>query len=282
MGSKRDRCLFIIGGHEDKQNNKTILKAFAERVGAGKLVLTAVASKEPHLYYEEYVRVLRACGIKHVHRLEINSREEAKKEGNIKILEDATAVFFTGGDQLKITSQIGDTPIFERLHQIYEEGGVLAGTSAGAAAMCETMLVSGESEQSNRIADLRMATGLGMIKGLVIDTHFAERGRLGRILGAVAQNPYNLGIGIDEDTCVMVEGDKKFTVLGSGAVYVADGTGITTSNLTEQANGKVLSICHLKLHVLSQGDQFYLQTREPKLLSDSEGLARTAQQRNAA
>ena len=183
---------------------------------------------------------------------------------------------------MKITSQIGDTPIFERLHEIYNEGGVLAGTSAGAAAMCETMLVSGGSDESNRIADLRMATGLGMIQGLVIDTHFAERGRLGRILGAVAQNPYNLGIGIDEDTCVMVEGDKKFSVLGSGAVYVADGTGITTSNLTEQANGKVLSICHLKLHVLSQGDQFDLQMREPKLLSDSKEASKMAQQRSAA
>ena len=282
MGSKRDRCLFIIGGHENKQSNKTILKAFAERVGAGKLVLTAVASQEPHSYYEEYVRVLRACGIKHIHKLEINSREEGKKESNIKILADATAVFFTGGDQLKITSQVGDTPVFQRLHEIYNEGGVIAGTSAGAAAMCETMLVSGESDQSNRIADLRMATGLGMIKGLVIDTHFAERGRLGRILGAVAQNPYNLGIGIDENTCIIVEGDKKFTVLGSGAVYVADGKGITTSNLTEQANGKILSVCHLKLHVLSQGDQFHLQNREPKLFSDSQEEAKTAQQRSAA
>ena len=280
MGSKRDRCLFIIGGHEDKQNNKTILKAFAERVGAGKLALTAVASKEPHSYYEEYVRVLRSCGIKHIHKLEINSREEAKKESSLKVLEEATAVFFTGSDQLKITSQIGDTSLFERLEQIYHQGGVIAGTAAGAAAMCETMLVSGESDESNRIADLRMAPGLGLMKGVVIDTHFAERGRLGRILGAVAQNPYNLGIGIDEDTCILVEGDKQFTVLGSGAVYIADGTSITTANLTEQAKGKILSICDVKLHILSHGDQFHLQTREPQLLPDPREVAKAAQQRS--
>jgi len=281
MGSKRDRSLFIIGGQEDKQNNKTILKAFAERVGAGKLVLASIASEEPHRHYEEYKRVLRSCGIKYLHRLDINSREEAKKESSLKILEEATAIFFTGGDQLKITSQIGDTLFFERLEQIYHQGGVIAGTSAGAAAMCETMLVSGERDESNRIANLRMAPGLGMIKGLVIDTHFAEHGRLGRILGAVAQNPYNLGIGIDEDTCIQVEGDKRFTVLGSGAVYIADGTGVTTSNLTEQASGKILSICDVKLHILSHGDQFHLQTREPQLLPDKEEVTKAAQQRSA-
>src|SRR5262245_39396586 len=123
MTQKRDRSLFIIGGHEDPHSNRVILKAFAERVRAGKLVLTAIAGKEPHLYTEEYHRALRACGIRHIHRLEINSREEAKKESNVRVLEDATAVFFTGGDQLKITTQIGDTPVFERLLAVYQKGG---------------------------------------------------------------------------------------------------------------------------------------------------------------
>lgn len=278
MGSKRDRALFIIGGREDKHHDKAILKEFAERVGAGKLVLIAVASKEPHTYTEEFHRVLRSCGIKHIYKLEINSREDTKKESNLRILEDATAVFFTGSDPFKITSQIGDTQIYNRLQEIYTQGGVIAGTSAAASAMCKTMLVADESDASNRIGDLRMATGLGLIKGVVIDQHFAERGRMGRIVGAVAQNPYNLGIGIDEDTCLIVEGDKKFTVIGSGAVYVVDGASVTTSNLTEKASGKILSICDLKLHVLGHGDKFHLHIRQPELLSDRKVSGKAAQQ----
>ena len=278
MGSKRDRALFIIGGNEDKHHKKVILKEFAERIGAGKLVLTTVASDEPQLYYEEYQRVFRSCGIKHIHKLEINSREDTKKESSLKILEYATAIFFIGGDPFKITSQIGDTQIFNRLQEIHTQGGVIAGTSAAASALCETMLVADESDAANRIGDLRMATGLGLIKGVVIDQHFSEHGRMGRVLGAVAQNPYNLGIGIDEDTCLIVEGDKKFTVIGSGAVYVLDGASVTTSNLTEQSSGKILSICDLKLHVLSQGDKFHLHTRQPELFSDRKASSKMAQQ----
>jgi cyanophycinase-like exopeptidase len=142
----------------------------------------------------------------------------------MRILEGATGVFFTGGDQLKITSQIGDTPLYSRVQEIFEAGGVIAGTSAGASAMSETMLVANDGEASYRIKSaLLMAPGLGLAQDMLIDQHFSERGRMARLIGAVSQNPRVLGVGIDEDTAIIVEHNRSFVVLGSGAVYIVDG-----------------------------------------------------------
>jgi cyanophycinase len=267
MTNKSDRTLIVIGGHEDKIGDKVILKEVARRVGSGKLVVTTVASKKPDGLFEEYERVFRSTGVKHLAKLEINERSEAADERKVRILDDATAVFFTGGDQLKITSQIGDSLVFRRLTEIYEAGGVIAGTSAGAAVMCETMIVNGGSEESHRVEDsLRLAPGLGLIGGVIIDQHFAERGRMGRLLGAIAQNPKNVGVGIDENTAIVIERGQRFYVLGDGAAYVVDGEGITYSNLTEEEAEKTVSMYDVKLHVLSQGDNFDLSARRPEKL----------------
>lgn len=125
-------------------------------------------------------------------------------------------MFFSGGDQLRISSQIGDTPVEERVREIHERGGLVAGTSAGASVMSETMLVKGTSGESHKIGDLHMAPGLGLVRDVIIDQHFAERGRFGRLFGAVAHNPRELGLGIDEDTAIVVEGER-FEVIGKVA-----------------------------------------------------------------
>jgi cyanophycinase len=263
---KIDRTLIIIGGKEDRSNNKIILDEVARRVGSGKLVVSTVAmTRNTNDLFEEYETAFRALGVKHVFNLEINDREEAKRESKVRILDDANAVFFTGGDQMKITSQIGDTPVLERVQEIYREGGVIAGTSAGAAVMSETMLVTGGDGESHVIGEsVRMAPGLGLIGGVIIDQHFMERGRIGRLIGAVAQNPKNLGIGIDEQTAIVVERGNGFYVLGSGAVYVIDGSEVSYSNIADEAMRKTLSIYDVKLHMLSQGDRFDLIARAPR------------------
>ena len=263
---KSDRSLIIIGGHEDRTNDKIILGEVARRVGSGKLVVSTVAmARGTDELFEQYEQAFRSLGVKHIYNLEINSREEATREAKVKILDNATGVFFTGGDQVKITSQIGDTPIFQRIRQIYDDGGVIAGTSAGASVLSETMLVYGGDEESHVIGgSMRMAPGLGLIGGVIIDQHFMERGRVGRLLGAVAQNPKNLGIGIDEQTAIVVERGNGFYVLGTGAVYVIDGTEVTYSNVAEEALKKTLSIYDVRMHVLSQGDRFDLITRTPR------------------
>lgn len=255
--------LIIIGGHEDKEGDREILKEVARRVGKGKLVVTTVASHEPEGYFEMYQEVFHGLGLKAVSGLDVNTRADAVTEQTQQILADAAGIFFTGGDQLRITSQIGDTPMETRIREIFESGGVVCGTSAGASVMCETMMIEGKGGESHRVGDLRMAPGLGFIRGAIIDQHFAERGRMGRLLGAVAQNPRVLGIGIDEDTAIVVEDLRYCTVLGNGAVYVVDGHGVTHSNIAEGGDDRILSIYDVKLHVLSKGDAFDLQERRP-------------------
>jgi cyanophycinase len=263
---REDRTLIIIGGKEDRSADKIILGEVARRIGSGKLVVSTVAiPSDPDGLFEEYEKAFRALGVKHLYKLEINNREEATSESKLRILNDATGVFFTGGDQMKITSQIGDTLIFRRIKEIYEEGGVIAGTSAGAAVMSETMLVTGGDEASHVIGgSSRMAPGLGFLDDVIIDQHFMERGRLGRLLGAVAQNPKNLGIGIDEQTAIVVERGNGFYVLGSGAVYVIDGSEVSYSNIAEEDLNKTLSIYDVRIHMLSQGDRFDLIARRPR------------------
>jgi len=264
-GAGRGGSLVIIGGHEDRKGEKRILREVASRLGEdGKIVVCDVASSEPDALWEEYEPAFRALGVPHVFRLSISRREEASEPRVMRILEGATGVFFTGGDQLKITSQVGDTPMYSRILEIFESGGVIAGTSAGASVMSETMMVAGGQERSHKIKGaLLMAPGFGLARDMLIDQHFAERGRMARLIGAVSQNPRMLGVGIDEDTAIIVERSNRFDMLGDGAVYVVDASTTTYSNIGETERERTLSSFGLSVHMLSQGDHFDLTTRTP-------------------
>ena len=264
-GATHKGSLVIIGGHEDRTGEKKILREVANRLGDdGKIVVCTVASAEPDDLWEQYESAFRALKVPHVFRLDIESRGDAATERAMRILEGATGVFFTGGDQLKITSQIGDTPVYSRMQEILQEGGVIAGTSAGASAMSATMLVTNNGDASYRIkSSLLMAPGLGLAEDMLIDQHFAERGRMSRLIGAVTQNPRVLGVGIDEDTAMLVDRNRTFQVLGEGAVYVVDASKTTYSNIGEEDSDRTLSSFGLTIHMLSQGDTFDLDTRTP-------------------
>ncbi|WP_342251508.1 cyanophycinase [Sphingomonas sp. OTU376] len=254
--------LIIIGGHEDKKHDRVILKEVADRVRDGKLVIATVASHEPEGYFDAYKEAFGALGVTDLVELYVHERGETREARFAELLEGAAGVFFTGGDQLRISSQIGDTPIERMVRELHERGGLIAGTSAGAAVMSETMLVKGTSSESHRVGDLHMAPGLGLVPDVIIDQHFAERGRIGRLLGAVAQNPRVLGIGIDEDTAIVVEG-CCFGAIGAGAVYIVDGSSVTHSNIAEARPERTLSMHDVRLHVLSAGDRFDLERRVP-------------------
>ena len=254
--------LIVIGGHEDKEGDRVILRAVAERLGGGKLVLATIASHQPEGCLESYQRAFADLGVTDLVELYVNDRGETHDVEKLSAFEGAAGVFFSGGDQLRIASQIGDTSIEKRVRAIHEAGGLIAGTSAGASVMSETMLAGGTSSESHRIGDLNMAPGLGLIRDAIIDQHFAERGRIGRLLGAVAHNPRILGVGIDEDTAILVEGGR-FSVLRSGAVYVVDAEGVTQSNITEARSATALSLHDVRLHVLASGDAFDLDRRAP-------------------
>jgi cyanophycinase len=254
--------LVIIGGHEDHDGDRLILKRVASLVTDGRLVLATVASHEPEGYLQKYRGSFAKLGVTDVRELYVRDVSEARSRENIKLLEGVQAVFFSGGDQLRITSQIGGTPVFDRILEIYKAGGVIAGTSAGASMMSETMLVTGPSSASFRMGDVRMAPGLGLLPDVIIDQHFAERGRIGRLIGAVAQNPRELGIGIDEDTAIVVHGEE-FSVIGTGAVYLVDASRVTHSDVADARASATVSVHDLTLHVLSAGDGFDLRTRRP-------------------
>jgi cyanophycinase len=264
--------LIIIGGGEAKEDEPEILAEVAGRVGRdGRLVVVTAATRKPEEVAATYREVFGACGVAKLGVLDIRTREQAADPAAVEALDDAAVIFFTGGDQLRITSQLGGTPVFQKMQALYERGGTIAGTSAGAAAMPSTMLISGTSDSSQSMGGLGMAPGLGFLDHVVIDSHFAERGRIGRLLGAVAQNPQNLGLGIDEDTAILVEGDGCFRVLGSGAVYVVDGTTMHYSSLSEERQEGVVTIHGVTLHVLGAGDCFDLRARRPLLDAPASG-----------
>lgn len=250
--------LVIIGGHEDKEGDKDILREIARHLDGGRLVIATVASHEPEGYFPPCERAFAALGVTGLQELYVKERAESLDPDKLALLEGAAGVFFTGGDQLRISSQLGDTPIEKRVREIHASGGIIAGTSA----MSDTMLVKGTSAESHRIGDLHLAPGLGLVRDVIIDQHFAERGRIGRLLGAVAQNPRELGIGVDEDTAMVLRG-SRFHVIGSGAVTVVDGHGVTHSNIAEAKLERTLSIYDVRLHVLSAGDVFDLTERRP-------------------
>jgi cyanophycinase len=259
--------LLIIGGGEDKEGERSILREVAKHLDGGRLVIATVASHEPEGYFEAYQHAFADLGVTDLVELYVKDRAETLDPDKLKILDGAAGVFFSGGDQLRISSQIGDTPIEQRVREIHERGGLLAGTSAGASVMSETMLVKGTSGESYKIGDVHMAPGLGLVRNMIIDQHFAERGRFGRLFGAVAHNPRELGIGIDEDTALLFE-DERFQVIGSGCVYVVDGAGVTHSNIAEAEPERALSMYDVRLHVLSAGDTFDVAKRRPAEVPD--------------
>jgi cyanophycinase len=254
--------LVAIGGHEDKEGRRAILREVAKLVRGGKLVIATVASHKPEGYFDSYQAAFADLGVTDLVELYLKERSDAARPETLALLDAAAGVFFSGGDQLRISSTLGDTPVARRVVEILEGGGVIAGTSAGAAAMSDTMLVKGSNAESHRIGDLHMAPGLGLMRDVIVDQHFAERGRIGRLLGAVAQNPRELGVGIDEDTAIVVRGGR-FEVIGSGGVYVVDGSGVTHSNIAEAKPQRALSMFDVRLHVLGCGDAFDLTRRRP-------------------
>lgn len=258
----RKGALIIIGGHEDKEGDRLILRQVAERLDGGRLVIATIASHQPDGYFESYRTAFADLGATDLVELYVDDRNEALDEACGAVIDEAAGVFFSGGDQLRLASLVGDTPLERRLCALHDRGGVIAGTSAGASMMSETMLVAGPGSESYRLGDLRMAPGLGLIAGVIIDQHFAERGRIGRLLGAVAHNPRLLGLGIDEDSAIVVE-DGIATVIGTGAITVVDAHDMTFSNVAEDHADAVLTVHGIRLHVLGAGQRFDLAQRTP-------------------
>ncbi len=263
--------LFIIGGHEDRDpdGRRTILAAIAKRLGGGKLVIATIASHSRTGYFDDYRAAFEGLHRGELVELYLDQRSDADSPATLDLVEGASGIFFTGGNQTRLVSMVAGTALGAWLARLHEEGGLIAGTSAGASAMSATMLVSGDSDDSGRRGAVAMAPGLGLMEDTIIDQHFAQRGRIGRLVAALAAAPGSLGLGLDEDTAAVVE-DGKLSVIGSGAAYLLDPAGVSFSDVSEVRTGAPITVHDLCAHVLGTGAEFDLATRKPLAVSDED------------
>jgi cyanophycinase len=266
--AKKVGRLLVIGGAEDPDEKKLkILPLFVKMAGGknARIVVCGSPSEDPKDKERKYDRVFAKIGVASVFKAGIQERHDAEREDLLEATEKATGVFFTGGDQLRLTSTVAGTPFEECVRRrLWNEGLVVGGTSAGAAAMSSTMLIGGSDKGTVRRSDVSLAPGLGLWRDVVIDTHFSQRGRVSRLMTIFAENPQMIGIGIDENTAVELTPGETFTVHGEGAVFVFDGM-ITHSNAADVGEKEVLALTDALIHVLPEGYRFDLIKKRPQL-----------------
>lgn len=263
-GRERRGLLMAIGGSEDKLGDRAILTAFVERAtgGKGPIAVFPCASGHARAVAKTYTEVFEGLGAE-VRTVHVETREDACDHAKVALLEGARAAFFTGGAQGRIVSLIGGTPMAQAVRRAYHDGMAVAGTSAGASVLCEHMIAQGRSGYAPRRASVTMAPGLGLTKRLVIDQHFAQRHRIGRLFAAVALNPFLIGVGIDEDTAVIVDGHQRLEALGRGTVTIVDGAAIAHTNIHEGTAHQAAAVLGLTVHVLTTGHGYDIDTRKP-------------------
>ena len=228
-----------------------------------KIEIVTTASKIPVEVGGEYAKAFEYLGAQNVHVLHMEKREQALSDENYERIKNADVVMFTGGDQLRLTSIIGGTPMHDLLLQKYqEEEFIYAGTSAGAAASSKMMIYQGSSSEALLKGEIKITSGFGMIDDVVVDTHFVQRGRIGRLFQAVVGNPKTLGIGLGEDTGLLITDGNMMEALGSGLVILVDGRKIADTNLTQVEIGKPISIKNLIVHVMGKRDLYDLRNHE--------------------
>jgi cyanophycinase len=255
--------LVIIGGAEDKEGDCVVLREFVRAAGGvkAKIAVMTAATSLPGEVGDDYIHVFERLGAESVHVVHTDRREDSEREESIRTIEQMTGIFFTGGDQSRIVEYIKGTSLDKAIHQRYQQGAVIGGTSAGAAMMPDEMIVGGASVSNPSVDAVEMGPGMGFLPGIVVDQHFAQRGRLGRLLAALVIQPAVLGIGIDEDTAIIVK-DDEFEVVGRGAITVVDETTATHNNLEGLLQDEPIAICGVKLHILPHGYRFNLKTRQ--------------------
>lgn len=256
--------VMIIGGAEDKVNGCDILSAFFKSAGGENATIGIIpsASREPVIVGDRYYQIFKGMGAQQVQILDIRHREECDEARWLDMLKDCSGIFVTGGDQLRLRDLIADTLLINTIKEKVKAGElVLAGTSAGAAIMGETMIAGGSSGESPNQALVDLTNGLSIVPELLVDQHFHNRNRMARLLSAIAAYPDKLGIGIDEDTCIAMTGNGTFQVIGKGTITIIDPGGLTHTSAAAADETAPLSLHNLKVHVLNQGDRYDYKNR---------------------
>ena len=242
-----------------------IITKFCELVkgDTGRIEIIPTASSVPEKSSRRYTEAFRNLGFENVGVLDIRSREEAQSEAFVKRVREAEGFMFTGGDQLRLTTLLGGTELLKVLMERYlKEPVVIAGTSAGAMCMSDLMIYEGSSHEALKKGEVKFSRGFGLLDNVIIDTHFVKRGRIGRLFQAVASNPCALGIGLGEDTGLLITHGDVQEAIGSGLIILVDGTTIRHTNMASIYEGDLISIENLCVHVLVPGDKFVLSERK--------------------
>lgn len=251
-----------IGGAENKENDRHILERFVSVSGGrdADIVVIPTASRlnETGPRYEQLFRDL---GADRVSVMDFDTRRDCQESGRLQRLEEASGIFFTGGNQLRLSALLGGTPVAKLIRVRNAHGVTVGGTSAGASILSEHMIAFGDEGSSVISGSVRLAPGLGLTNRFIIDQHFRQRDRLGRLLTALAYNPFAIGIGLDEDTAAFIGPDETVEVEGSGGVTVVDASEVSFSSMDTVEEGQPVCLLGLRLHILVAGATFNLHTR---------------------
>jgi len=259
-----DRGYIIpIGGAEEKLNNTEILDRFIDICGGreSRIGIIPTASELPDTG-SNYEKLFRKIGVKHAKVLPFITREDCQTGSDLKYIEECDGVFMTGGNQLRLSTTLGGTAVARLIRRRNARGMHVAGTSAGAAFMPEHMIAGGMEGSTPSPDMVTMAPGLGLTNRFIIDQHFRQRDRLGRLLTALAFNPFAVGIGLDEDTAAFIRPGDDFEVVGSGGITVVDPTNLKYSSMDEARRGEPVSLIGVQLHILIAGGRFEIEARK--------------------
>jgi cyanophycinase len=247
--------LIAIGGNEDKANELLVLKRVIREVGKTEFNVAVIttASREPEQRGEDYYQAFTTLGASRIEILNIDTRALANDESIAQRLEEIDLIFLAGGDQLRLTSILGGSSVLEAIQTRLEAGALIVGTSAGAAVFSDTMVYEGKSEEGLLKGRVLTTSGFGFVENIVFDTHFMTRGRLGRLIQIVTTNPTIIGVGIGEDSGVVLKGNETVEVIGTGQVIIVDGSDIAHSNIMDIEPGGSIAVENVRIHSLANG-----------------------------
>src|SRR5512147_2491747 len=251
-----------IGGAENKENDRHILERFVQVSGGREadIVVIPTASRL-HETGPRYEKLFREIGAARVDSMDFDTRRDCQEPSRLERIAQATGIFFTGGNQLRLTTLLGGTPVAKLVRARNASGIAVGGTSAGASILSEHMIAFGDEGSSVVSGSVRLAPGLGLTNRFVIDQHFRQRDRLGRLITALAYNPFAVGIGLDEDTAAFIGPDETLEVEGGGALTVVDAADVSFSSMDTVNEGQPVCLLGLRLHILVAGATFNLHTR---------------------
>ena len=267
--------LIAIGGNEDKSGELVVLKRVVQEIQKTdyKVGIITTASKNPMQRSKDYHRVFTALGASKIEILDIKERTQANDPKFYEPLENLDLIFLVGGDQLRLTSILGGSKVLQSIQKCLDDGTLIAGTSAGAAVFSDTMIYEGNSEEGLFKGSVLTTSGFGFVKRIIFDTHFMARGRIGRLIQIVTTNPTCIGVGIGEDSGVVLKGDGIAVVVGTGQVIIVDGSDIAHSNIIAIKPGEPIAVENVRIHSLVDGYGYDFKSKQPLISLQQNGAS---------